>query len=58
LQAVAQQTDCEQNPDEHSAAVTQACPGGLRPHEPLMQTAGDAQSESAVHEFLQTLAPH
>ncbi len=40
VQAVAQQTDCEQNPDEHSAAVTQACPVGLRPQEPLMQTAG------------------
>jgi hypothetical protein len=58
VQAVAQQTDCEQNVDEHSAPVTQACPGGLRPQEPLMQTAGEAQSELAVQEFLQTLAPH
>ena len=58
VQAVAQQTDCEQKPDEHSAAVTQACPGGLRPQEPLMQTAGEVQSALAVQEFLQTLAPH
>ena len=58
VQAVAQQTDCEQNPEEHSAAVTQACPGGLRPQEPLMQTAGEAQSELAVQEFLQMFAPH
>ena len=58
VHAVAQQTDCEQNVDEHSAPVTQACPGGLRPQEPLMQTAGEAQSELAVQEFLQMLAPH
>jgi hypothetical protein len=58
VQFVAQQIDCEQNPDEHSAAVTQACPDGLRPQEPLMQTAGEAQSELAVQEFLQTLVPH
>jgi hypothetical protein len=57
VQAVAQQTDCEQNLDVHSAPVTQACPGGLRPQEPLMQTAGEAQSELAVQEFLHTLAP-
>jgi hypothetical protein len=58
VQAVAQQTDCEQNPDEHSAAVTQAWPGGFRPQEPLMQTAGEVQSALEVQEFLQTLAPH
>jgi hypothetical protein len=52
VQAVAQQTDCEQKPDEHSAAVTQAWPGGLS------QTAGEAQSESTVQEFLQTFVPH
>ena len=59
VQAVAQQTDCEQKVDEHSAPVTQACPGGLSPHEPLLlHCAGEAQSELAVQEFLQTLAPH
>ena len=60
VQAVAQQTDCEQNMDEHSAPVTQACPSGLRPQEPLLlQTAGEAQSELVVvQEFLHTLAPH
>ena len=58
VQAVAQQTDCEQNVDEHSAPVTQACPSGLRPHEPLLlHCAGEAQSAVAVHEFLHTLAP-
>jgi hypothetical protein len=58
VQAVAQQTDCEQKLDEHSAAVTQACPSGLSPQEPLMQTAGEAQSEFAVQEFLQMFVPH
>jgi hypothetical protein len=59
VQAVAQQTDCAQNPDEHSAAVTQAWPDGLRPHDPLLlQTAGEAQSGSAAQEFLQTFVPH
>jgi len=58
VQAVVQQTDCEQKLDEHSAPVTQACPGDLRPQEPLMQTAGEAQSASAVQEFLQTPTPH
>jgi hypothetical protein len=57
-QAVAQQYPCAQKFEWHSAAVAQACPFPLRPHEPLMQTAGEAQSPSTVHEFLHTLAPH
>ena len=40
VQAVAQQTPCAQKPVEHSSVSTQAAPFGLRPHEPLMQTAG------------------
>jgi hypothetical protein len=58
VQAVVQQTDCEQKPDRHSAPVTQAWPGGLSPQDPLMQTAGEAQSASEVQEFLQTPTPH
>jgi hypothetical protein len=58
-QAVWQQIDWEQKPDRHSAAVAQACPLFLRPQEPVaLQTAGEAQSASAVHEFLHTLTPH
>jgi hypothetical protein len=57
-QAVVQQTDCEQKPDRHSAPVTQAWPGGLRPQDPLMQTAGEAQSAFEVQEFLHTPTPH
>ena len=57
-QADEQQTDCEQKPEPHSAAVTQAWPRPLRPHEPLLQTAGEAQSLLAVQEFLHTLVPH
>jgi hypothetical protein len=41
----------------HSTEVTQIWPGPLRPHEPLMQTAGEAQSPSAVQEFLQMALP-
>jgi hypothetical protein len=58
-QLVWQQTCCEQNPDPHSAAVTQAWPIPLRPQEPLLlQTAGDWQSAFEVQEFLQMLTPH
>jgi hypothetical protein len=38
--------------------VAQAWPFPFSPHEPAMQTAGEAQSVSAVHEFLQTFTPH
>jgi hypothetical protein len=41
----------------HSADVTQAWPGGLRPHDPLMQTAGEVQSAVVTQEFLQTPVP-
>jgi len=57
-QAVAQQVCCEQKPDEHSAAVPQVRPLLLRPHEPLLQIAGEAQSASVAQEFLHTLTPH
>src|SRR5580698_10514141 len=59
VQAVWQQVCCEQNPDPHSAAVTQVWPIPLRPQEPLLlQTAGDWQSAFEVQEFLQMLRPH
>ena len=59
VQLVWQQICCEQKPDPHSTAVTQACPIPLRPHEPvLLQTAGDWQSPSRLQASLQTLTPH
>jgi hypothetical protein len=57
-QGLAQQTPCAQKPDRHSTAVAHDCPFPLRPHDPLMQTAGDPQSPSVVHEFLQMPTPH
>jgi hypothetical protein len=57
-QAVAQQVCCAQKPLPHSAAVAQVWPLLLRPQEPALQTAGEAQSASEAQEFLQTLTPH
>ena len=58
VQGVLQQTPSAQNPDWHSAPVAHAFPSALSPQEPLVHTAGEAQSESAVQVALQTLAPH
>jgi hypothetical protein len=57
-QAVPQQKPWAQNPERHSAGPPQVCPFPLSPHEPPMQTAGEAQSVSTVQAFLQTFVPH
>jgi hypothetical protein len=57
VQALSQQTPWAQKPEAHSVPSAQAAPGGLSPHEPLAQTAGGAQSASAVHELLHTETP-
>jgi hypothetical protein len=56
-QEVEQHTPCSQKPLRHSVPFMQTAPLGLRPHEPLMQTAGEAQSASAVHVPLQASVP-
>lgn len=58
VQAVRQHTPWAQNPLAHSPPSPQATPGPLRPHEPAVQTAGDAQSASAVQLALHAVAPH
>jgi hypothetical protein len=58
LQLELQQTPCAQNFDRHSVLSAQVLPRPLRPHDPLMHTAGDAQSASAAQAPLQTEAPH
>jgi hypothetical protein len=55
VQAVSQQTDCSQFPDRHSFRLLHSAPFGFRPQRPLVQTAGDWQSASAVHDALQAL---
>jgi hypothetical protein len=57
VQAVRQQTPCAQNPVVHSCPSAQVAPGGLRPQEPPVHTAGAAQSASAVQVALHTEAP-
>jgi hypothetical protein len=57
-QAVRQQAPCAQMPVAHSMPSPHAAPGGLRPHEPLLQTEGATQSASDAHVALQTDAPH
>jgi hypothetical protein len=56
-QAVLQQTLCAQTPLVHSPPPPQTAPSGLRPHDPLPQTAGGAQSASAVQVALHAAAP-
>jgi hypothetical protein len=46
------------NPAAHSGLVAHWAPLGLRPHEPLMQTAPRAQSALAVQLLLQAATPH
>jgi hypothetical protein len=58
VQAVLQQTPCAQMPLVHSPPSPQIAPSGLRPHDPPPQTAGGAQSASAVHVARQAAAPH
>jgi hypothetical protein len=55
--ALSQQTPWAQKPVAHSIALAQGRPGGFLPHDPLMQTAGEAQSASAVQETLQLESP-
>jgi hypothetical protein len=57
-QAESQQTPCAQNVDWHSLPSAHVLPSPLRPHEPFVQTAGDAQSASVVQAALHTAAPH
>jgi hypothetical protein len=57
-QAVLQQTPCAQKPETHSAPVAHARPLTLSPHDPFVQTAGEAQSASEVQVPLQTPVPH
>jgi hypothetical protein len=58
LQTVVQQTPCAQNPLAQSPAAAQLAPGGRKPHEPLLQTFGEAQSASAVQVDLHAAVPH
>jgi len=59
LQALVQQTPpCPQMPDRHSLPSLHGAASGLRPQDPLLHTAGVAQSASAVQLFLQAVAPH
>lgn len=58
VQPLLQQTPWAQKPDRHSDPSAQVFPSPLRPHDPLMQTAGEAQSALAVQLLLQMAAPH
>ena len=58
VQAVAQQTPCSQNALWQSPGAAQLAPIGRRPHEPLRQTFGGAQSPSAAQVDLQAATPH
>jgi hypothetical protein len=57
LQFVAQQTPWLQKVDLHSAPLAQVRPLSFKPQEPLVQTAGEAQSLFAVQADLQALVP-
>jgi hypothetical protein len=57
LHAELQHTPCAQNFDRHSEPSAHVLPRPLRPHEPMMQTAGEAQSPAAVQDTLQTFVP-
>ena len=58
LQAVMQQTPWAQNPLWQSPGAAQLAPGGRKPHDPLLQTLGVAQSASAVQVDLKARLPH
>jgi hypothetical protein len=57
LHAELQHTPCAQSFETHSLPSAQVLPRLLRPHEPLLHTAGDAQSALAVHATLHTFVP-
>jgi hypothetical protein len=57
VQEVWQQTPWLQKVLLHSLPPAQVRPSSLRPQSPLVQTAGVAQSASAVHDALQIAAP-
>lgn len=58
LHSLAQQTPCRQSFELHSPLSLQTAPFDLRPQDPDMQTAGDAQSELLVQTLLQAAEPH
>ena len=58
LQAVVQQTPWAQNPLWQSPGPAQLAPGGRKPHDPLLQTLGVAQSASATQVDLHARLPH
>ena len=55
--AVRQQTPWTHMALPHSLPSPQIAPSGLRPHDPLAQTPGGAQSASAVQVDLQAATP-
>ena len=56
-QAVLQQAPCAQIPLAHSLPAPQTAPSFFRPQDPPPQTAGGAQSASAVHVALHAATP-
>ena len=58
LHALLQQYPWAQKLDLHSAFVAQVWPLPFRPHDPLLQIAGEAQSAFVVQAFLHTPVPH
>jgi len=57
VQAVAQQTFCEQMPLTHSPPAAQVVPLSFFPHAPLTHTFGDEQWASIVHVVRQAPVP-
>jgi len=57
VQSVLQHAPWAQIPLLHSVPSPQIAPSGFRPHDPLLQTPGGAQSASAVHVDLQAATP-
>jgi hypothetical protein len=55
VQALVQQTPCWQKPEAHSEALEQDFPGVLRAQAPALQTLGETQSPSTVHDALQAV---
>jgi len=58
LHALLQQYPWAQKLEPHSALLAQVWPFPLRPHDPLLQMAGEAQSAFEVQVFLHTPVPH
>jgi len=57
VQGLPQQTPWAHWPDRHSVPAWQTAPLGLRPQDPPLQVAGDAQSASAAQVDLQAFRP-